>query len=1175
MLKKILRWCLILLGVAVLLLGVAAYALQHYLETHKQQVLSDLAATAGLDVSFRDLDLRAWQTFPRISVSVDSLVVRDKRLPRSEPALLSLGTLSGELSLENLWNDTLRINHITLADGSIYVASDSNGRFNLGNLLDTTVTQEDTASVASILDPHFHWDGVRIALSNLDLTFRHDLKHKRMAGHLDSLRTIAELDAAGRLHFPAEIAAHVDGLGFNTRKGSYLENADLSGNLDVVRHDTAWVLSPTPLRIAGDTFPIGVSLSRRGEGVRIDVRKENVSYDRTLALLPHDLRERLGDYHVSGTFPMSAEIIDRPDDPEKTEIRLAFELTGQDVRLRQYPFRRAFTSGTLTNRLPPAEGGIPGSKKNLRIVLHETKVYQDGILITSPGGVVRGIESDIRLEAPLRATGRASTLSRRLGNRDFLFENGQFVLDTRLDCTLNSEEEMIQSSDGRLLLRDLAVRYAPTDTRFPFRYVEVDKTGQDIRFRLRSDELPTGLTFRMEGKIDNLLPLLLDRPGERMRTDVVLTAPRLSWRDFLTLFGDEGYFTGETVSDDSKQSMKQTMLGLRNTFRPTIAARFDTLAYYDILSLSDFSTGLHFDADTLVLEHTTFGWEGGDLQLDARLDFATAGRTPFRIDTRADHLDLQALRPTLDSFGLALPAGLDSLPSDLGIVFYHSGVINDSFGIQPGYNSGHLTFNDGAEHLFAGTLDYRPTPAGLSTQLHMAGDPRLVNRLFAAESFFFGSGRFRIHVDVAGMPADLGQLVEQSDLRLEIDSSQVVYRPAGVYVPVRKFSVRSENERVTYDLRLTSDSTRRSVALSGTLDRLTAFLYPELERTFRMSADVSASRLHASDLRDFIRPDAAADTIRTDTTGDLDLQTVLSTSGGIFNSFRPDLSLRIDTFQADELTTIYNLHSGLRLRDSTRLVLEPSGFQLNEGSVRFSGSYDLDRRIRSPFAASFVTEQLDLAELRTALAPFNLAALSDLGTINGLLDIDAEVAGKLHEGRQRVMMDSTQATVRVRLTDAELLNWPAVTEIGRKVKLKRRFRHLRFAPLELDLQMADGQLLIPPTEIQSTALQVFVEGTYDTLNGPDLLIALPLRNIGRGLLAVPPDTTGFARSGWKVYLVMERNKKGVSKMKFRLGRRKFYRQRGRLEELRELRRRERAIRRESRVQSRGAKAPTL
>jgi len=435
-----------------------------------------------------------------------------------------------------------------------------------------------------------------------------------------------------------------------------------------------------------------------------------------------------------------------------------------------------------------------------------------------------------------------------------------------------------------------------------------------------------------------------------------------------------------------------------------------------------------------------------------------------------------------------------------------------------------------------------------------------VNQLFAAEDFFFGAGRFRIDLALNGTPADLPELIESADLSLEIDSSIVEYRPAEVFLPVRKFSVRSQAGKVDYDLRLLSDATQKSVALKGTLDRLSAFLYPQPERTFRVKGDATAQSFHWSDIQEFMN---TGEPKQTDTIT-FDPQYLLSATAGVFKAFRPDLSLRIDTFWADEATKLTNVHSGLYLQDSTRLILEASGFKLGEGNVAFSAAYAIDQKYKSPFFARWVTDSLALGKVVEVLNGLGIKLSEQEGTVRGTLSMAGDVKSKMDEAQQRIMLDSTTGDLTLQLSGLELSDWPALKEMGRKAKMKKRFETLHFAPVNLELRLENGKVSLPRTEIQSTALQLFLEGDFDSIKGPDLLIAVPLRNIGRGVLNTPPPKTGYAKAGWKVYFIMENGKNGEPKLKFRPGRRKYFRERGRLDELRKMRKEERALRRAAR-----------
>ena len=383
-----------------------------------------------------------------------------------------------------------------------------------------------------------------------------------------------------------------------------------------------------------------------------------------------------------------------------------------------------------------------------------------------------------------------------------------------------------------------------------------------------------------------------------------------------------------------------------------------------------------------------------------------------------------------------------------------------------------------------------------------------------------------------------------------------------MYIPVQHFAVDVAEERASYQLQLMSHATRRAVELTGELDQLSGFIYPELGTPFQLRADLTATELHWSDLRDFIRPDTTGRAVAREAkraaaaadTTDFNPQQLLSATGGIFSSLRPDLSVLIDTFYLGEKTPFVNVHAGMHLRDSTQLIVERSGFRLGAGRVELAATYDLDERAHSPFTVDFSTDSLSLHRLLEELGQLDSTRADQLGMLRGRLNLTGSLVGQLDESRQRLLIDSTRGTVAFRLTGLELADWPFLASMGKKARMRKRFEHLRFAPLVGEVRIDSGRLVMPRTEVQSTGIQLFAEGTYDEAGGADFLISIPLRNIGRGVLEEAPSPTGYDRAGWKVYLVAQHDEEGELKMKFRLGRRKYFKRRGRLEEWRAERR---------------------
>ncbi len=1174
MARKLLRWFLVLLGLVVVLLAAGILALNGYLNSNEEKLVREYAYPAGLDIVFRKVDLTAWKTFPLVSLTIDSLVVRDSTLAYREPALLTLDRLHAEFSLASLFSDTISLRQLTFSNGSVRIIADSSGTFNAGNLMNRDSTAAPETGPVDRRLPRLAWEGVRLGLSDIGFTYRFPPRNKWIDVHVDTIRARAFETANGGITLNSYLSTTVGQLAFNTEKGGYLSDTPLSGPVDVLFSEEDITVCPTELIIGGEVFTISADIERSDRlPSYVYVANDRTSYAQARPLLHDDLQRKLEEYYVSGRFPVRATIKLPPG--ENDEVTVDLTLVDQDVTAKGYDFKNVSTQGTIINRLDVSEGGIPGSKKNLRVQLDDLNAYYLGARIQSPAAVIAVFGEDAVLRAPLRLSGPASSVSAYLENRDFFFDEGGFVLQTEVDASLLSFEDVATTSDGTLQLDDLVVGYRPANASFTFQSIRVDKNKEDIGFLVKSTPLPTGFSFELTGRVDNLTPLLIDVPGGQLNTDVSLTAPRIDWTDFLTYFGQAGYFPGDedttavnSVSTDpvaQARALKETLLGIQRTFSPQVDAAIDTIGYYDVFTLTDFGTGLHFNGDTLTLERTTFNWAGSDVGFGAELDLAMTGNTPFHINVAAEHLNLNELRSSLDYFGVYIPKGIDSLPEDLSIDFDHRGRIADSLGIEPGYNTGVFAFNDGRSDLFTGLMQYEPGPNGLKTKLHLAGDPHLVNVLFNAEDFFFGTGNFTIDLDLEGTPADLRQLIKQSDLRLRIDSSRVAYRPADVFVPVRSFEVDIIDAQAEYRMELMADGSDRSIRVSGELSNINAFLYPRVGENFSVTADAFAPSLRWSDFSEFVQADQ-------DTTArDFDLQRLFSATGGVFRTFRPNLSLAIDTFHAGETTPLLHLYSGLRLQDSTELLLEQSGFTLAQGRVAFDASYDLDTLAVSPFRVNFTADTLPLREVREELAYLGLNLPEEIGTLKGNLTLDGTVRGQLNEQTGELVMDRTQGNLDYRLSNAELIDWPMLISLAKKAWMKDRLSHIRFAPLEGDIVIDSGLVSIPRMEIQSTGAQVFLEGSIDPETGPDLLISIPLRNIGRGRMQQPPARTGYARSGWKVYLVMEPNGKGETKTKFRLGRRRYFKDRGRLEEYRRLKRQYREERKAARRQRRAAK----
>ncbi|MEM6771346.1 MAG: hypothetical protein AAF597_12255, partial [Bacteroidota bacterium] len=555
---------------------------------------------------------------------IDSLVVRDTSSLSGAEDVLSVGSLSVEVSLSNLLRDTLVWRKVSVEDAAVRVVVDSSGRMNLGELVMSTHSSTGfTPPVKhSLLHPFHDFTDMKITLSGVDLLYQDLLKRKRMKARIQQLDGWIPKRSKAELSLEACFDAGVAGLAFNLDKGSYLQDQFLQGCLLLNRRGERWLLEQTELQVGPDKYTIAGSVDPAY--LSFSIANDSVIYDRASALLHDTLQARLAQFDVAGPFRVEALVTKLPDSGNEVDLSLHFWTKDQTVRIRDYTFNHVTTEGVFVNRLPEALGGNSKSLQEFLIEIDTTLAYYDGMRVTSPRAEVRGFPMDVFLNAPIALSGQADALARLFGNTDFQFPVGKFVLKTHVNASLNDVEQIVKTSNGGLNFDNLLVSYRPSAVSFPLERLKLHKQGDDVRFQLRSGELQGGLGFDMVGGLDNIVPLLLDRPADSMRTEVIFHSQRGDWSSFRALFGADGYFEGERTeagggSELQVTKMKQTLRGLGRQFRPHLQMVIDTLAYYDILCLKDFRTGIRFDQDTLVLQRSRFDWETSTFGLSARV----------------------------------------------------------------------------------------------------------------------------------------------------------------------------------------------------------------------------------------------------------------------------------------------------------------------------------------------------------------------------------------------------------------------------------------------------------------------------------------------------------------------------------------------------------------------------
>ena len=204
------------------------------------------------------------------------------------------------------------------------------------------------------------------------------------------------------------------------------------------------------------------------------------------------------------------------------------------------------------------------------------------------------------------------------------------------------------------------------------------------------------------------------------------------------------------------------------------------------------------------------------------------------------------------------------------------------------------------------------------------------------------------------------------------------------------------------------------------------------------------------------------------------------------------------------------------------IALFANDWTLNNVSMRHAGgTMILNGAIRernSSFYDVGVKTKLlnvDVKELMHAFNNFGQTGIES-ENLKGLLTADADVHMDLN--RMAIQTSNVQGVVNFSLKNGALINYEPMHKMQGFFK-NRDFSHIYFAELKDRLDIMSQEIKINRMEIQSTALSIFVEGTYGLRGNTDISIQVPFSNLKkRDENYIPENEGADQKVGASIYL---------------------------------------------------------
>jgi hypothetical protein len=217
----------------------------------------------------------------------------------------------------------------------------------------------------------------------------------------------------------------------------------------------------------------------------------------------------------------------------------------------------------------------------------------------------------------------------------------------------------------------------------------------------------------------------------------------------------------------------------------------------------------------------------------------------------------------------------------------------------------------------------------------------------------------------------------------------------------------------------------------------------------------------------------------------------------------------------------------------TNEVIRVDNFSLVHagGSVNVNAS-SKDNGNNSDLVLQSRMQNVDVKELFNSFNNFGLESLTSKN-ISGSFSADINLTSKL-DANGDLYKAANRGWVEFSLKNGRLENFKPLMDIDNNFLQKRDLSNVSFAELKTRLDLNGNDIRVNRMEIRSTAVNMYVEGTFSFANNTDLSIQIPLKDQKKDQKAPSQNKGANAKTGMSIFLRAKDDKDGKLKINYDL-----------------------------------------
>lgn len=677
------------IGFFIVALIVGYIGLAWYIHTHKKEVLASVTEILNDEISgtliIGNMEPAFLEGFPRISIRLENVTVRDSLYAQHKQTLLKAGTVKLTVNTLALLRGAILIKKIMIEDAAINLFTTEGGYSNTSAFRKGPKTKS-TANGGSF--PELN----SFLLRNVGIAIDNRLKSKLYKFHAN------EID--GRMRFldsgwNADIGINtmVRSLAFNTKKGSFIKDQLVEGDLEINFNEQTGDIKfeRNALEIGKEKFYITANFSTKDKpgDFSINIENDKILWTDAANLLSPNITSKLTVYKLERPIWVKCDLVGNFNVSGDPLIRVSANVKGNILDTPGGIVDNCSFYGLFTNENIAGRGF---SDENSAIKITNFKGDYAGIPVVISKADILDLTKPI-ITGNFSSDFDVARLKSLIDDDLVRFSKGKAKVQLAFRADIVDFKFSKPLVQGSIKIDKATVEYVPRKVNFKDINVVLDFKNEDLN--ISKIDLRSGKSIvEMEGNIKNFLNLYYTAP-EKIVLNWEVYSPQLYINDFSGFIANRQPVLAKGKAIEKKGNFTEDVNMLFDKSNITMKLRVNKL-YYDKFIATDVRADIGMIGQNVNISNAALKHADGYIRVDGQL-IQGGKKNRYSLNAAVSNVNVSKFFNAFNNFGMETLRA-ENLNGSLSSKAVLSGSITDGGVMIPRTMDGTLSFNlkDGA-----------------------------------------------------------------------------------------------------------------------------------------------------------------------------------------------------------------------------------------------------------------------------------------------------------------------------------------------------------------------------------------------------------------------------------------------------------------------------------------------